>query len=144
MCRGSSATRNTDGVCRPAGFTIIHYCTKESSMRLYVGNVSRDATEEDLRQAFQAFGQVTEVALVKDKFNGVPKGFAFVEMPVQAEAQKAIEGLTGTDLKGRSLDVNEARPKPERSNRGGGGGGGWGGGGGGRRSGGSGGGGRRW
>ncbi len=92
-------------------------------MRLYVGNVSRDATEDDLRQAFQAFGQVTEVVVVKDKFNGVPKGFAFIEMPVQAEAQKAIAGLAGTDLKGRSLDVNEARPKADHPSRPGGGGG---------------------
>ncbi len=89
-------------------------------MRLYVGNVAREVTEEDLREAFQAFGQVGEVTIVKDKFNDVPKGFAFVEMPVQAEAQKAIDALKGTDLKGRSLDVNEARPRTERSNRGGG------------------------
>ncbi len=116
-------------------------------MRLYVGNVSRDVTEEDLREAFQAFGQVDEVTVVKDKFNDTPKGFAFVEMPVQAEAQKAIDGLKGKDLKGRSLDVNEARPRPERGNRGGGGGfggGNRGGGGGGYRGGGNRGGGRRW
>ncbi len=113
-------------------------------MRLYVGNVARDVTEDDLRQAFQAFGQVTEVTIVKDKFNDVPKGFAFVEMPVQAEAEKAIAGLKGTDLKGRSLDINEARPRTERSGRGGGGGFGNRGGGGGYRGGGNRGGGRRW
>ncbi len=104
-------------------------------MRLYIGNVSRDVTEDDLREAFQAFGQVSEVTIVKDKFNGVPKGFAFVEMPVQAEAQKAMDSLKGTDLKGRSLDINEARPRTERSNRGGGFG---------NRGGGNRGGGRRW
>jgi RNA recognition motif-containing protein len=111
-------------------------------MRLYVGNVSRDVTEDDLREAFKAFGQVDEVTIVKDKFNSIPKGFAFVEMPIQAEAQKAIDELKGTDLKGRSLDVNEARPRTERSNHGGRGfgGGNRGGGGGGYR----GGGGRRW
>ena len=98
-------------------------------MRLYVGNVARDVTEEDLREAFQAFGQVDEVSIVKDKFNDAPKGFAFVEMPVQAEAQKAIDELKGKDLKGRSLDVNEARPRTERP-------GGFGAGGGGRNSGG--------
>ena len=103
-------------------------------MRLYVGNVSRDVTEEDLREAFQAFGKVDEVIIVKDKFKDVPKGFAFVEMPVQAEAQKAIDTLKGTDLKGRSLDINEARPRTERSNRGGGGYRGGGNRGGGRRS----------
>ena len=108
-------------------------------MRLYIGNIARDVTEDDLREAFQAFGQVDQVTIVKDKFNNVPKGFAFIEMPVQTEAQKAIEGLAGKELKGRSLDVNEARPRTERPNRGGGGGG-WGGG----RRGGGGGGGRRW
>ena len=90
-------------------------------MRLYVGNLSRDVTEEDLREAFQAFGQISEVTIVKDKFNSVPKGFGFVEMPVQAEAQKAISELAGKELKGRSLDVNEARPRTERPSRGSGG-----------------------
>lgn len=93
-------------------------------MRLYVGNIARDVTEDDLREAFQAHGKVSEVSIVKDKFNGLPKGFAFVEMPEQEEAQKAIDALKGTELKGRSLDVTEARPRPERSNRGGGAGGG--------------------
>ncbi len=106
-------------------------------MRLYVGNLARDVTEDDLRAAFEAHGQVSEVSIVKDKFNGLSKGFAFVEMNVQAEAQKAIDELAGKELKGRSLDVNEARPRTERSNRGGGGY--RGGGGGGNRSGG-----RRW
>jgi len=88
-------------------------------MRLYVGNIARDVTEEDLRSAFQAHGQVGEVTLVKDKFSGLPKGFAFIEMPVQAEAQKAISELAGKELKGRSLDVTEARPRTERPSRGG-------------------------
>ena len=109
-------------------------------MRLYVGNLARDVTEADLQAAFQAFGQVTEVTVVKDKFNDVPKGFAFVEMPVQAEAESAIEALKGTELKGRSLDINEARPRGERPK----GGGGFGGRGGGSRGGGSRNGGRRW
>lgn len=98
-------------------------------MRLYIGNLSRDVTEEDLREAFQAFGQVEEVTIVKDKFSNTSKGFGFVEMPVQDEAKKAIEELGGRELKGRSLDVNEARPKTDRPRTGGGGGGGgWGGG----------------
>lgn len=106
-------------------------------MNLFVGNVSRDVTEEDLRQAFTAFGTVDTVSIIKDKFSGAPKGFAFVEMPEKTEAEAAIAGLKGKELKGRSLDVNEARPREER--KGGGGGGGWnrgrngGGGGGGRR-----------
>ena len=107
-------------------------------MRLYVGNLARDVTEADLEAAFKAFGEVAEVTVVKDKFNDVPKGFAFVEMPVQAEAQSAMDALKGTELKGRSLDVNEARPRTERSGRGGGGFGG------GSRGGGNRGGGRRW
>ena len=92
-------------------------------MRLYVGNLSRDVTEEDLKEAFKPFGQITEVTIVKDKFNNAPKGFGFVEMPVQEEAKKAIDQLAGKELKGRSLDVNEARPRTERPSRGGGGGG---------------------
>lgn len=105
-------------------------------MRLYVGNLAKDVTEEDLRTAFQEFGKLDEVSLVKDRSNGVSKGFAFVEMPDQAEAKKAIESLAGKDMKGRSLDVNEARPKTDRPARGGWSGGrsGGGGGGGGRRS----------
>jgi RNA recognition motif-containing protein len=104
-------------------------------MRLYVGNLSRDVTEEDLKAAFQAFGEIKEATIVKDRFNGVSKGFAFVEMPVEAEAKAAIEALHGKEMKGRSLDVNEARPRPERRS-----GGGWDGGrsGGGRRGGGGG------
>ena len=91
-------------------------------MRLYVGNLAKDVTEEDLREAFQAFGKLDEVSIVKDRSNGVSKGFAFVEMPDQAEAQKAIDGLAGKEVKGRSLDVNEARPKSDHSSRGGWGG----------------------
>ena len=88
-------------------------------MRLYVGNLSRDVTDDELREAFQAFGQVTEVTIVKDRFNGVSKGFGFVEMPLEAEAKNAIAGLHKKEMKGRSLDVNEARPRTERSSRGG-------------------------
>ena len=102
-------------------------------MNIYVGNLSRDVTEEDLRQAFAAFGEVATVSIVKDKFSGEPRGFGFVEMPAKAEAQAAIAGLNGKDLKGRNLSVNEARPRPE-GRGGGGGGGGRRGGGGGRRS----------
>ena len=91
-------------------------------MNLYVGNISRDVTEDDLRQAFQAFGTVDTISIIKDKFSGMPKGFAFIEMPVQAEAEAAIAGLKGKELKGRSLDVNEARPREDRKPRHGGGG----------------------
>jgi len=94
-------------------------------VNLYVGNVSRDVSEDDLRQAFQAFGTVETINIIKDKFSGTPKGFAFIEMPIKEEAEAAIAGLKGKELKGRSLEVNEARPREERRpHRGGGGGGG--------------------
>lgn len=82
-------------------------------MNIYVGNLSRDVTEEDLRQTFEAFGQVASVTIIKDKFSGESRGFGFVEMPTEAEAQAAITGLNGKDLKGRTLNINEARPRSE-------------------------------
>jgi len=107
-------------------------------MNIYVGNLSRQTTEDDLRKAFEAFGQVESANVIQDKFTGESRGFGFVEMPAKQEAQKAIEEMNGTDLGGRAVNVNEARPKTER--RGGGGGRGRGGGG---RGGGFGGGGRQ-
>jgi len=92
---------------------------KEVGMNIYVGNLSREVSEEDLRQAFGAFGQVASVALVKDRFSGESRGFGFVEMPGEAEARSAIDGLNSKELKGRTLNVNEARPRPE-GRRGGG------------------------
>jgi len=89
-------------------------------MNIYVGNLPREATEEDLRKAFEAFGQVTSVKIITDKFTGDPRGFGFVEMSNSSEAQSAISGLDGKDLKGSNLRVNEARPR--RDDRGGGGG----------------------
>jgi RNA recognition motif-containing protein len=91
-------------------------------MNIYVGNLSHDVTEDDLRQAFEALGQVESVNILKDKFSGESRGFGFVMMPSRKEAQSAIDGLNGKDLKGRSMNVNEARPKTE-NRRGGGGGG---------------------
>lgn len=107
-------------------------------MNIYVGNLAREVTEDDLRTEFSTFGQVASVTVLKDKFTGESRGFGFVEMPAAAEAQAAIDGLNGKDLKGRTMNVNEARPRRE----GGPGGGGRGPGGGGRGPGG--GGGRRW
>ncbi|HEV8538881.1 MAG TPA: RNA-binding protein [Bacteroidota bacterium] len=104
-------------------------------MRLYVGNLSRDVSKEDLEEAFKAYGAVDEVTIVKDRSNDVSKGFGFVEMPNKAEAEAAIEGLKSKEFKGRSMDVSEARPRTDRPQRGGfGGGGGRRGGGGNRRS----------
>lgn len=97
-------------------------------MNIFVGNLSRDVTEDDLRNAFGAYGQVDKVSVLRDKFTGEPRGFGFVEMGSKAEAEAAIAGMNKKDLKGRSLNVNEARPKTERSSggmgRGFGGGGG--------------------
>lgn len=102
-------------------------------MNIYVGNMSGDITEEDLQEAFGAYGQVSSAKVIKDKYSDVSRGFGFVEMPAKAEAESAISGLNGSELKGQTLTVNEARPRPQ-GNRGGGGGrrGGSGGGGGGR------------
>ncbi|MBI1852062.1 MAG: RNA-binding protein [Planctomycetes bacterium] len=97
-------------------------------MKIYAGNLSYDTTDESLRQAFSAFGEVTSANVIKDKFSGQSKGFGFVEMPSASEAQSAIDGLNGRDLQGRKVAVNEARPRAEGT--GGGGGGGYGGGGG--------------
>ena len=103
-------------------------------MNIYVGNLSYQVSEEDLRLAFEPFGQVESVNIIKDKYSGQSKGFGFVEMPSEEEARSAINELNGKELNGRTLNVNEARPRSER-----GGGGGRRGGGGGRRGGGRGG-----
>ncbi len=93
-------------------------------MKIYVGNLSYEVTEQDLRQALEEFGQVESVTIIKDKYSGQSKGFGFVEMASKAEAQSAIESLNGKELKGRVLNVNEARPRTEnRGGRGGYGGG---------------------
>ena len=100
-------------------------------MNIYVGNLASKVTDEELRQAFEAFGQVAEARIIMDKFSGESRGFGFVEMPSKEEAEKAIEEMNGKDLKGRALNVNEARPKTDRGG-GRGGRGGFGGGRGGR------------
>jgi RNA recognition motif-containing protein len=87
-------------------------------MNIYIGNLSYEMTEEDLKEAFEVFGEVNTVKVIKDNHTGKSKGFGFVEMPDKAEAESAIEGLNGKDLKGRSLNVSEARPRSE-SRRGG-------------------------
>jgi len=93
-------------------------------MNIYVGNLPHEASEEDLQKMFQAFGQVASVTIIKDKVSGEARGFGFVEMPSKAEAQAAIAGLNGKQLKEQMLTVNEARPRHEgRGGREGGGGG---------------------
>jgi RNA recognition motif-containing protein len=107
-------------------------------MNIYVGNLAREVNDEDLKTAFSAFGQVASAAVIKDKFTGESRGFGFVEMPDKTQAQAAMTGLNGTELKGSALSVNEARPRPEGGAGGGRSGGGRPGGGGGARFGGGG------
>ena len=87
-------------------------------MKIYVGNLPYEVTEEDLRQEFRAFGEVTSVSVITDRDSGRSKGFAFVEMATKSEAEAAITGLNGKTLKDRTIVVNEARPRTD--NRGGG------------------------
>ena len=82
-------------------------------MRIYVGNLSYDVTEEELRQEFMAYGEVASASILTDKFSGRPKGFGFVEMASKSEAEAAIAGLNGKTLKERTIMVNEARPRPD-------------------------------
>jgi RNA recognition motif-containing protein len=82
-------------------------------MKIFVGNLSYNVTEDDLRQAFEDFGQVASATVIMDEQSGRSKGFGFVEMPIQAEAQSAIEVLNGKALKGRTITVNEARPQAD-------------------------------
>lgn len=86
-------------------------------MNIYIGNMSYETTEAQLRQAFEGFGEVSTVKIITDRDSGQPKGFAFVEMATKDEAIAAISGLNGQDLNGRALNVNEAKPKPEGGNR---------------------------
>ncbi|PIU45654.1 MAG: RNA-binding protein [Ignavibacteriales bacterium CG07_land_8_20_14_0_80_59_12] len=82
-------------------------------MRIYVGNLSRDVSDDELRQAFEGYGKVDSAAVIKDKFSHESRGFGFVEMPDNSEGQAAITGLNGKELKGRQLTINEARPRAE-------------------------------
>jgi len=82
-------------------------------MKIYVGNLSFDVTEEELRTEFTAFGKVESVSIITDKYSGRPKGFAFVEMPAVSEGQAAITGLNGKNIKDRALTVNAARPRSD-------------------------------
>jgi RNA recognition motif-containing protein len=93
-------------------------------MNIYVGNLSRYVTEDELRQEFEPFGQVVSVSIIKDRYSGQSRGFGFVEMATKAEGQAAIDGLKGKLLNDRTLDVNEARPRSEGRRSGGFGGGG--------------------
>jgi len=82
-------------------------------MNIFVGNLAREVTEEDLRAEFSPFGEISSIAVIKDKFSGQPRGFAFVEMPKKEEGQAALDGLRGKMLKERTLDVSESRPRTD-------------------------------
>ena len=83
-------------------------------MNMYIGNLAYDVTENDLRNAFSEFGEVSSVKIITDKFSGRPKGFGFVEMPDNSEADQAIKALNGKVLNGRSIKVNQAEPRGKR------------------------------
>ena len=88
-------------------------------MNIYVGNLAKDVTEDVLRGLFEAFGQVTSVTILKDRFTNEPRGFAFVEMPDEEQAKAAINGLNKKQVNGQYLSVNEARPRTDsRDSRG--------------------------
>jgi RNA recognition motif-containing protein len=88
-------------------------------MNLYVGNLNWQTTEADLQAAFEAYGQVTSVTIIKDKYTGQSRGFGFVEMVDDSEGQAAIDGLNGKELDGRTLRIDRARPRDDSSDRGG-------------------------
>ena len=86
-------------------------------MNIYVGNLSFDATDDDLRDAFESYGTVDTASVIRDNYSGRSRGFGFVEMPDRAEAEAAIAGLDGQEIIGRPVKVNEARPRPPRGER---------------------------
>jgi RNA recognition motif-containing protein len=90
---------------------------ENAKMNIYVGNLNWQTTEDELRQAFESFGQVDTATIIKDKYTGSSRGFGFVEMPSDQEGQAAIDGLNGTELAGRTLKVNLARPREDRGRR---------------------------
>mgnify|MGYP003572506280 FL=1 len=90
-------------------------------MNIYVGNLPYSVTDADLRETFAQFGEVSTVQLISDRFTGESKGFGFVEMTNNSQADAAIKGLNGSAMKGRNITVNQAKPKSDRPSRGGGG-----------------------
>ena len=122
MKNGRPATQGVCPVCGTKMFRIGRNAAQVNkggtNMKIYVGNLSYEVTEEELRQEFTAFGEVTSVSIIRDKYTGRPKGFGFVEMASVSEGQAAIAGLNGKTLKDRTLNVDAARPRSD--SRGGG------------------------
>ncbi len=117
MKNGKPATQGVCPVCGTKMFRIGRSTEQVNksgpNMRIYVGNLSYEVTEEELRQEFAAFGEVTSVTIITDKYSGRPKGFGFVEMASVSEGQAAIAGLNGKTLKDRALNVDAARPRSD-------------------------------
>jgi len=117
MKNGKPATQGVCPVCGTKMFRIGQSTEQVNesgpNMRIYVGNLSYEVTEEELRQEFAAFGEVTSVTIITDKYTGRPKGFGFVEMASVSEGQAAIAGLNGKTLKDRALNVDAARPRSD-------------------------------
>ena len=90
-------------------------------MNIYVGNLASDVTEDDLREAFEKFGEVESSKVIMDRYSSASRGFGFIEMPSNSEADNAIKSLNGEDLKGKALKISEARPKSDKKRRGRGG-----------------------
>jgi RNA recognition motif-containing protein len=88
-------------------------------MNIYVGNLSYDATDETIKQAFESFGEVTSARVIKDKYTGQSRGFGFVEMSEQSQAQTAIKSLNGKELQGKAISVSEARARADQGRTGG-------------------------
>ena len=86
-------------------------------MNMYVGNLSFSVSEDDLKEAFSEFGEIESIKVIKDRYSGQSKGFGFVEMPSNSEADKAIKALNGTQMKGQAMKVNQANPQGNRSAR---------------------------
>ena len=86
-------------------------------MNIYVGNLSYEVTEDEIKDLFSPHGEISSLSIIKDKYSGQSKGFGFVEMPNQAEAEEAIKALNESELKGRNIKVNQAKPKEERPKR---------------------------
>jgi RNA recognition motif-containing protein len=96
------------------GLQYLRGVKREINMNIHVGNLAAEVTEDELKQEFTAFGKVTSVSIIKDKYSGQSRGFGFIEMPLITEGQAAISGLKGKVLKDQTLEVSEARPRSER------------------------------
>jgi RNA recognition motif-containing protein len=91
--------------------------TTAYGMNIYVGNLPHSVTDEELRELFREYGEVSQANIITDRYSGQSRGFGFVEMPQQADAEEAIKAMNGSELKGRNLKVNQARPRNERPQR---------------------------